>query len=92
MRHVGDVASSCATALRSLAIDADRVFHAASTMKVPVLIELERQAVAGELPLDDALIVRNAFRSLPPGSSRMVRTPSADLRAQQLWPSARAFT
>ena len=52
----------------SLEIDPDRVFHAASTMKVPVLVELERRAAAGELGLDDTLVVHNAFRSLADGS------------------------
>ena len=32
-----------------------QAFHAASTMKVPVMIELFRQAAAGELSLDDPL-------------------------------------
>ncbi len=45
------------------------MFHAASTMKVPVLVELERIAAAGELGLDDTLVVHNAFRSLADGSS-----------------------
>ena len=52
-----------------VALDADRSFHAASTMKVPVLVELERRAAAGELGLDDALVVRNEFRSIADGSS-----------------------
>ena len=51
-----------------LRIDPDRVFHAASTMKVPVLIELERRAATGELTLDETLVVRNAFRSLADGT------------------------
>ncbi len=45
-------------------IDADRPFHAASTMKVPVMIELFRQAHAGALRLEDPLPVRNQFRSI----------------------------
>ena len=35
-----------------LAIDPDKELHAASTMKVPVMIELFRQADAGRLSLD----------------------------------------
>jgi beta-lactamase class A len=49
-------------------IDADKPFHAASTMKVPVMIELFRQAKAGTLSLDDRLTIRNEFRSIVDGS------------------------
>jgi beta-lactamase class A len=45
-------------------IDAERPFHAASTMKVPVLIELFKQAEAGKLSLEDSLVIRNEFRSI----------------------------
>jgi beta-lactamase class A len=65
---VAVVAVSTTPGAPSLAIEADRVFHAASTMKVPVLVELERQAAAGELTLADTLVVHNAFRSLADGS------------------------
>ena len=52
----------------SVLIDADKPFHAASTMKVPVMIELFRQADAGMLSLDDPLAIRNEFRSIVDGS------------------------
>lgn len=39
-------------------------FHAASTMKVPVMIELFNQADAGVLKLDDRILVTNEFRSI----------------------------
>ena len=51
-----------------LLIDADKSFHAASTMKVPVMIELYRQAEARNLTLDDSLVIRNEFRSIVDGS------------------------
>ena len=51
-----------------LLIDPDKSFHAASTMKVPVMIELFRQAEAGTLALDDPLPIRNEFRSIVDGS------------------------
>lgn len=47
----------------------DDSFHAASTMKVPVMIELFRQAKEGKLRLDDALPVHNEFHSMVDGSS-----------------------
>ncbi len=51
-----------------LFLDADKPFHAASTMKVPVMIELFRQARGGTLSLDDPLPIRNEFRSIVDGS------------------------
>ena len=53
---------------RELFIDADKPFHAASTMKVPVMIELFRQARTGKLSLDEQLPVRNEFHSIVDGS------------------------
>ena len=49
-------------------VDADKPFHAASTMKVPVMIELFHQARAGIVSLDDPLPIRNEFRSVVDGS------------------------
>jgi len=49
-------------------IDPDKAFHAASTMKVPVMIELYRQAETGRLRLDDQLPIRNEFHSIVDGS------------------------
>src|SRR5436190_12452434 len=51
-----------------LLIDPDKAFHAASTMKVPVLVELFRQAEAGTLSLDEPLRIRNEFHSIVDGS------------------------
>src|SRR4051812_2543744 len=51
-----------------LLIDPDKKFHAASTMKVPIMIELFRQADAGTLRLDEPLPIRNEFHSIVDGS------------------------
>ena len=51
-----------------LFVNADTAFHAASTMKVPVMIELFRQAHEGALGLQDPLPIRNTFRSIVDGS------------------------
>jgi beta-lactamase class A len=51
-----------------LVLDADKPFHAASTMKVPVMIELFRQAQTGGLSLDESLPVSNQFHSIVDGS------------------------
>jgi beta-lactamase class A len=49
-------------------IDADKPFHAASTMKVPVMIELFRQVASGKLSLDTPIPIRNEFKSIVDGS------------------------
>ena len=48
----------------SLLLDANVRFHAASTMKLPVLIQVFRDADAGLLRLDDSLTVHVVFPSL----------------------------
>jgi len=52
----------------SLMLNEDLVFHAASTMKVPVMVELFKQAAAGRLSLDDRIPVVNQFKSVVDGS------------------------
>ena len=52
----------------SLALNGGLSFHAASTMKVPVMIELFRRADSGELSLDRELVVQNQFASIVDGS------------------------
>jgi beta-lactamase class A len=49
-------------------VEPDKTFHAASTMKVPVMIELFRQAEAGKLRLEDPLPIVNEFHSIVDGS------------------------
>ena len=48
----------------SLDINADESFHAASTMKVPVMIELFRQAERGWVSLDQPVMLVNQFGSI----------------------------
>src|SRR6187402_2459851 len=43
-------------------------FHAASTMKVPVMIELFRQVDVRQVKLDDKVLVTNQFTSIQDGS------------------------
>ena len=52
----------------TLAINAGTSFHAASTMKVPVMIELFRRHDAGTVRLDSAVLLRNTFASIVDGS------------------------
>jgi beta-lactamase class A len=53
---------------RELLINADENFHAASTMKVPVMMELYRQAEAKKFSLDDRIPIKNDFISIADGS------------------------
>jgi beta-lactamase class A len=52
----------------TIRIGADRVMHAASTMKTPVMLEVLRRVDAGTLKWTDELPVRNEFRSLVDGT------------------------
>jgi beta-lactamase class A len=47
---------------------ADDIFHAASTMKIPVMIELFHQVNQRKVTLDDPLILKNEFHSIVDGS------------------------
>ena len=48
----------------SLTVGAATRFHAASTMKVPVMIQLFRDRDAGRLTLDDSVTITNTFKSI----------------------------
>ena len=52
----------------SLLINVDEKFHAASTMKVPVMIELFKQASEGKLDLNNSILLKNEFKSIVDGS------------------------
>ena len=52
----------------TLYLDADTSFHAASTMKVPVMIELFRRVDAHSLDLNRPVPLTNEFRSIVDGS------------------------
>ena len=62
------VAAGPVGAPRTVLVGADEPFHAASTMKVAVLVELYRRASAGDISLDAPVPVRTDFRSLADGS------------------------
>src|SRR5467141_613090 len=48
----------------SLTVGSALRFHAASTMKIPVMIQLFRDRDAGLLSLDDSITITNTFRSI----------------------------
>lgn len=51
-----------------LLINEKEGFHAASTMKTPVMIEVFKQAEQGKFSLEDSLTVKNEFQSIKDGS------------------------
>ncbi|MCA6486753.1 MAG: serine hydrolase [Chitinophagaceae bacterium] len=53
----------------TILINEKEMFHAASTMKTPVMIEFFRQAAESKIGLDDTLLVQNEFASIVDGSS-----------------------
>lgn len=60
------------------AINEDTLFHAASTMKTPVMIELFKQVEQGEISLDDSILVENKFYSIVDGSEfQMTLSPES---------------
>ena len=75
-RRIGAVpGATVAVAFRDLTradtlfINADERFHAASTMKVPVMIELFRQVDRNRLSLSKRLELKNDFNSIVDGSA-----------------------
>lgn len=48
----------------TILINENTPFHAASTMKTPVMVEVFRQAELGKFSLSDSILVKNEFRSI----------------------------
>ena len=73
-RLIRDAGGDVAVAYHDLAtgeellVQADATFHAASTMKVPVLMELYRQVEEKTLSLDDRIAVKTEFTSIVNGT------------------------
>ena len=49
-------------------INEHEIFHAASTMKTPVMIEVFKQANDGRFSLSDSIVIKNTFKSIVDGS------------------------
>ncbi|MDP3831742.1 MAG: serine hydrolase [Ignavibacteriaceae bacterium] len=52
-----------------ISINAEETFHAASTMKTPVMLEIFKQSAEGKFDLDDSLTIINSFKSIVDRSS-----------------------
>jgi beta-lactamase class A len=53
----------------SILINEQAFFHAASTMKTPVMIEVYKQAAAGTFSLNDSITLKNEFKSIVDSST-----------------------
>jgi len=53
---------------KELLINAGETFHAASTMKTPVMIEVYQQVNEGKFSLNDSVEIKNLFKSIADGS------------------------
>ncbi len=71
---------------KTLAINEKQNFHAASTMKTPVMIEVFKQAKAGKFSLRDSILLKNEFKSIVDGSpfSLNIADDSADSIYQKI--------
>ncbi|PKD17131.1 serine hydrolase [Salegentibacter salinarum] len=71
-RTQGDFAiafKDLSTENHSIFINHHEDFHAASTMKTPVMIEVFKQASEEKFSLQDSLLIKNEFKSIVDGSS-----------------------
>ena len=66
-----------------LVLNEKDAFHAASTMKTPVLMELFRQAAEGRFSMEDPVVIKNTFSSLVDGSAYSL--DSSDDSEQELY-------
>lgn len=53
---------------KEILINENKIFHAASTMKTPVMIEFYKQLHQGKLSLEDTLQIKNEFKSIVDGT------------------------
>lgn len=62
------VSYSDAAGMSITRLNADTVYHAASTMKIPVMIEVLRRSQAGAFAMDQPVLLVNQFASIVDGS------------------------
>jgi beta-lactamase class A len=88
-KRFGETTGDFAVAFKDLGtgeevlINDQTFFHAASTMKTPVMIEVYKQAAAGILSLDETVELKNEFRSIV--DSSLFFLDSADDSEQELY-------
>lgn len=67
----------------TILINEQQYFHAASTMKTPVMIEVYKQAAAGAFSLNDSFVLKNEFKSIV--DSSMFRLNANDDSEKELY-------
>lgn len=50
-------------------VNGDTLFHAASTMKTPVMVQVMRDVAEGKMSLEDTVLIKNEFKSIVDGSA-----------------------
>lgn len=71
------------TSNETLLINEHENFHAASTMKTPVMIEVFKQAKEHKFSMDDSIVVKNEFKSI--ADSSLYSLNPADDSEQELY-------
>ena len=65
-------------------LESDRIFHAASTMKIPVMIEAWRRERQGTLYMDQLIEVQNLFHSIVDSSEFSIQDDTDDAIYERL--------
>ncbi|HZY82440.1 MAG TPA: serine hydrolase [Cyclobacteriaceae bacterium] len=60
-------------------INEHRLFHAASTMKTPVMIEVYKQAQAGKFSIQDSILIKTEFNSIVDSTFTLPPTSDSEL-------------
>lgn len=69
----------------TLYVNEKQSFHAASTMKTPVMVEIFKQVQTGKFSLEDSISIKNEFKSIVDGSTYSLEISSdSDDRMYQL--------
>lgn len=75
-QHLSDLEGNFAVAYQNISdseqnimLNTNERFHAASTMKTPVLIELYKRAALKEFDIMDSIVIKNEFKSIVDGST-----------------------
>ena len=75
-----------------LLINSREKFHAASTMKTPVMVEVFKQATEGKFLLNDSIVLRNEFKSIFDGSTFSIGDDSDTVSYKELGKKKTIYT
>lgn len=77
---------------QEILINEHRMFHAASTMKTPVMIEVFKQAMSGKFSLDDSILVKTEFNSIVDSTFSLSPSDDSDTTLYQAAGQKRPIT